>query len=144
VGRKIRQGENAIYWASVLKWQQKATQHKGSSKVTVKDAHPLTLHTKPEQRFNVLSTMDSDTDDDSMPLYHCCMVMDDPHDDDDDHDEPEPIDVAIPQAAPTNPPSRLPRYLLMLTVVSQPILWRSPRLSMLWMTMKGPTRTTLK
>ncbi len=48
--------------------------------------------------------MDSDTDDDSMPLYHYRMVMDDPHDDDDDHDEPEPIDVAIPQAAPTTPP----------------------------------------
>ena len=100
--------EKTQYWASALKWQQKATQHKGSSKVTVKDAHPLThpptLHTKPEQRFNVLSTMDSDTDDDSMPLYHYRMVMDDPHDDDDDHEEPEPIDVAIPQAAPTTPP----------------------------------------
>ncbi len=96
--------EKTQYWASVLKWQQKATEHRGASKVTVKNAHPPTLHAKPEQRFHVLSTMDSDTDDESMPLYHYRMVMDDPRDDDDDHDEPEPIDAAITQAAPAIPP----------------------------------------
>jgi hypothetical protein len=76
--------EKLLYWASVHKWQQRATPAAGSS---LKDPpKPPTLHVKPEQRLHTL-VIDSDSDDDnSTPLHHYRMTMPDSDDDDIDID----------------------------------------------------------
>jgi hypothetical protein len=74
--------EKSQYWASVLTWQQKATEQHARPKAAT---HPPTLHVKstaPEKRFNVLADDDSD-DEQSHHLCHYGLVMRDPLDDDD-------------------------------------------------------------
>ncbi len=74
--------EKTQYWASVLTWQQKATEQHARPKDAT---HPPTLHVKfaaPEKRFNVLADDDSD-DEQSHHLRHYGLVMRDPLEDDD-------------------------------------------------------------
>jgi hypothetical protein len=63
--------EQSAYWASVLKWQQRAAQQKGTGTSTPATTKPPTLHVKlegkPEQYFSVLSPH-SDDDDDTEPM----------------------------------------------------------------------------
>jgi hypothetical protein len=81
--------EKSVYWTSVLKWQQRAAEQKGTSTSTSTiTTKPPTLHvkisdTKPEQRFSILG-YDFDPDDDAEPMQHFRMMMHDPDDDDDD------------------------------------------------------------
>jgi hypothetical protein len=75
--------EKAQYWTSVLKWQQRASEQKGT--IDKQPSKPPTLHIKPEKRFNILS-QDSDSDDGTMHLYQYGLVMTDLNEDDDGAD----------------------------------------------------------
>ena len=78
--------EKLLYWTSVLKWQQRAAEQKGTSTSTTTSTKPPTLHVKtgeakPEQRY---STLEFDDDDADQSLLHFRTTMTDPDDDDDD------------------------------------------------------------
>jgi hypothetical protein len=80
--------EKLLYWTSVLKWQQRAAEQKGTGTSTTTTTKPPTLHVKiskakPEQRFSVLAH-NSDPDDDYEPIVAFRATMHDPDDDDDD------------------------------------------------------------
>jgi hypothetical protein len=93
--------EKLLYWTSVHKWQQRASQPAEKS-VTSKDPpKPPTLHIKPEQRLSTLA-YDYSSEDEYEPLVHYRMTMPDPYPDDDDTED-APLTVNYDVAAFTPP-----------------------------------------
>jgi hypothetical protein len=92
--------EKLLYWTSVHKWQQRASQP-ADKPVTSKDPpKPPTLHVKPEQRFAAMA-YDSSSEDEYAPLVHYRMTMPDPYsDDDDDEDTPLTVDDDVAVFSP--------------------------------------------
>jgi hypothetical protein len=97
--------EQANYWTSVLKWQQRASDSKANPTVTSKAVTLApTLHVKPEKRFQLLAP-DYGSDDEPAPLRSYRLTTQDPVDTDDDDDVPpsrfDDADTAPAVVAPT-------------------------------------------
>ncbi len=88
--------EKLLYWTSVQKWQQRATQPSGTGPTD--PFKPSTLHIKPEKRFNTLlsESVSDDSDDPYTPLYHYRMTMPDPDDKDDYEDSEDSETFTVP------------------------------------------------